>query len=311
MRPAQSGLSPHITVRDLGTLLGGVGKAVGDLAGGAIKAVGAGLNDLGDALKGAFHAPPAPGSPGGGGGGGNGGDNGSHSNGGDPTPPLPTAGPPASGGGQAGDESPPLPAPSAPAAPAPTTPSPDQGASTLMPASTTADSAADSAGSPSRPAGTGTVKSRTHSNAVMAHSATLAWPSLSSDAWGAGPSSTHAPAQSPTPGAQGGHRQGFPLAAAAAIGGMLGFVVVSTIFWAVWIWLRKRRRAARAYPALGAVHPGRMLSVCTVSTVPLFVSASDAGVKDENPFNHPRDGEEDDPFDSASLWRRSASTLSI
>ncbi|EJD47060.1 hypothetical protein AURDEDRAFT_113464 [Auricularia subglabra TFB-10046 SS5] len=306
MRPAQSGLSTHSTLRDLGTLLGGVGKAVGDLAGGAIKAVGTGLTDLGDALKGAFHPPPAPGNPGGGGGANGGGDTGSYSTGSDathPAPPLPTAGPPASGGGQAGAGPPPPPAPGAPAPPAPTTPAAGHDESTPTPASTAADSTA----SPSRPAGPETVKSRAGGNAVMAHSDTHAWPSVSSDAWGAGPSST----QSPTPGAQGGHRQGFPLAAAAAIGGVLGFVVVSAVFWAVWLWLRKRRRAARAYPAFGAVHPGRILSVCTVSTVPLFVSASEAGVKDENPFKHPRDGEEDDPFDSASLWRRSASTLSV
>ncbi|EJD38558.1 hypothetical protein AURDEDRAFT_116477 [Auricularia subglabra TFB-10046 SS5] len=301
MRQPQSGLSNHITVRDLGTLLGSVGKAVGDLAGGTIKAVGTGLTDLGDALKGGFHAPPAPGNPS------VGGDTGSHSTGGDPShpaPPLPTAGPPASGGGQAGEESSPPPAPSVPAPPASTTAAPGQGESTLTPAST----AADSTGSPSRPAGAETVKSRTGGNAVMAHSDTRAWPSVSSDARGAGLPSTHSPTQSPL---LGGQRRGFPLAAAAAIGGGLGFVAVSAICCAVWLWLRKRRRAARAYPAFGAVHPGCMLSVCTVSTLPLFISARDAGVKEDNPFKHPRDGEEDDPFDAASLWRRSASTMSI
>lgn len=91
----------------------------------------------------------------------------------------------------------------------------------------------------------------------------------------------------------GGHAKRFPLAAAAAIGGVLGFLVVSALFWAVWLALRKRRRAARAYPEFASVHP---------------VSA-----EEKNPFAHPRDDKEDNPFE---LWRASsarsvASTLSV
>ncbi|EJD38004.1 hypothetical protein AURDEDRAFT_129076 [Auricularia subglabra TFB-10046 SS5] len=105
-----------------------------------------------------------------------------------------------------------------------------------------------------------------------------------SDAWAA-PSPTALPPPSNTQ-PDGGHRKGLSL---AAIGGVLGFFVVSALFWAVWLWLRKRH--------------------CT--PIPCSASASVAGAKDENPFKHPRDEEEDDPFDAASLWRRSPSTLSV
>ncbi|EJD36848.1 hypothetical protein AURDEDRAFT_116997 [Auricularia subglabra TFB-10046 SS5] len=297
--------------------LDGAAKVVdgaGNLVDGAVNVVDGAVNNLSDALKSWASADPGNGGNGASGGG----DSGSHNGGGgsgasgSPTrqEPRPTASPPASGGGDAPRPPPPANSQGPPHESPTPSPSPTlAGASTQStpPAGTPATAgSANAAGDPLASAPAGQAASSVHPVALQSGPA---YSPTGGDASPTGP---------PAPALQGGTRkQGFPLAAAAAIGGVLGFVVVSAILWGLWYCLRKRRRrAARADPA--PHYTRRMLSIASVSTVPLFISASEAGVPErrtDNPFSHPGDMQEDDPFDIASVWsastRRSASTLSV
>ncbi|EJD38016.1 hypothetical protein AURDEDRAFT_129086 [Auricularia subglabra TFB-10046 SS5] len=125
---------------------------------------------------------------------------------------------------------------------------------------------------------------------------------------------THPRPGSPSGNKPSGHGRAFPVAAAAAIGAVLGLSVIL----AVWLWLRKRRRAlARAYPDSGAVSRS-VASTHSTSTVPLFATASDFGVAElraDMPISHPREADAYGPSDFASLWsasgKVSASTVSV
>lgn len=120
-------------------------------------------------------------------------------------------------------------------------------------------------------------------------------------------------ASAPSSGADGHEKRFAPVPApAAALVCVLGLLVLCA---AVWLYRIKRRlRAVRAY-----AHPQPEMcpvSATTVSTVPLFSSSREMRVVDENPFRHPSDADEDDPFDArASRWSastmRSASTISV
>ncbi|EJD47063.1 hypothetical protein AURDEDRAFT_113465 [Auricularia subglabra TFB-10046 SS5] len=121
-------------------------------------------------------------------------------------------------------------------------------------------------------------------------------------------------------------RKGFPLAASGVLGALLSFLVVSAIIWGLWLWVRKRRRARAIPPDWDFAPPPKRLSGMTestytarsISTFPQFVSAAEAGAaeqKPRNPFAHPGDELERDPFGGASLRRGNTmgtvSTMSV
>ncbi|EJD47062.1 hypothetical protein AURDEDRAFT_163670 [Auricularia subglabra TFB-10046 SS5] len=123
--------------------------------------------------------------------------------------------------------------------------------------------------------------------------------------------SSMSPAPSGAPIHASGGKKGFPLAAAGALGGVLSFLIVSGIVWGLWFW-RRRRRRTRAPPAQWDFQgsPQRPMSdgvtvethtTRTISTtLPQFASAAEA---DRNPFSHPADGLERDPFTGAPTLR--------
>lgn len=137
------------------------------------------------------------------------------------------------------------------------------------------------------------------------------------------PTATHTPssAQETAP-TTANARKGFPLPAAAVIGAVLSFLVVSAIVWGLWFWLRRRRRARALPPDWDFAPPPKRMSGLSDSTytmstdVPHFISAAEVRQQSLNPFAHPADERERDPFGGPAKLRRgntlgTVSTMSV